>query len=162
MEVTRRRGRRRKKLLADLKDRRGYSHLKEETLRRTMWRNRFGGGFEPVVRQNTEWMNKDFVLEFQNITSKFQTRSIGSSTCMYIYISSSRTTLHRFMRLRHGTKIFRTISLLLSGRPLEHTSIKLHIVLRSVKTQNYSHATSYIRLTAMLVRTAKRLSCQCR
>ena len=30
MEVTRRQGRRRKKLLDDLKDRRGYSHLKEE------------------------------------------------------------------------------------------------------------------------------------
>ena len=54
MEVTRRRGRRRKKLLDDLKDRRGYSHLKEEALDRTMWRNRFRGGFEPVVRQNTE------------------------------------------------------------------------------------------------------------
>ena len=53
-EVTRRRGRRRKKLLDDLKDRRGYSHLKEEALDRTMWRNRFGGGFGPVVRQNTE------------------------------------------------------------------------------------------------------------
>ena len=54
MEVARRRGRRRKKLLDDLKDRRGYSHLKEEALDRTMWRNRFGGGFGPVVRQNTE------------------------------------------------------------------------------------------------------------
>ena len=53
-EVTRRRGRRRKKLLDDLQDRRGYSHLKEEALNRTMWRNRFGGGFESVVRQNTE------------------------------------------------------------------------------------------------------------
>jgi len=31
--------------------------LKEEALDRTMWRNRFGGGFGPVVRQNTEWMN---------------------------------------------------------------------------------------------------------
>ena len=50
-----RRGRRRKRLLDDLKDRRGYFHLKEEALDRTMWRNRFGGGFEPVVRQNTEW-----------------------------------------------------------------------------------------------------------
>jgi len=48
--VTRRRGRRRKKLLDDLKGRRGYSHLKEEALDRTMWRNRFGGGFGPVVR----------------------------------------------------------------------------------------------------------------
>ena len=54
MEVTRRRERRRKKLLDDLRDRRGYSNLKEEALDRTMWRNRFGGGFGPVVRQNTE------------------------------------------------------------------------------------------------------------
>ena len=53
MEVTRRQGRRRKKLLVDL-NRRGYSHLKEEALDRTMWRNRFGEGFGPVVRQNTE------------------------------------------------------------------------------------------------------------
>jgi len=30
------------------------SHLKEEALDRTMWRRRFGGGFGPVVRQNTE------------------------------------------------------------------------------------------------------------
>ena len=42
IEVTKRRGRRRKKPLDDLKDRRGYSHLKEEALDRTMWRNRFG------------------------------------------------------------------------------------------------------------------------
>ena len=54
MEVARRRGRRRKKLLDDLEDRRGYCHLKEETLDRTMWRHLFGGGFGPVVRQNTE------------------------------------------------------------------------------------------------------------
>ena len=82
--MTRRRGRRHKKLLDDLnpldaelnpichllallggativvvsrlrvKGRRGYSHLKEEALDRTVWRNRFRGGFEPVVRQNTE------------------------------------------------------------------------------------------------------------
>ena len=54
MDVTRRPERRRKKLLDDLKDRRGYSQLKEEALDRTMWRNRFGGGFGPVVRQTTE------------------------------------------------------------------------------------------------------------
>jgi hypothetical protein len=33
----------------------GYFHLKEEALDRTMWKNRFEGGFEPVVRQNTVW-----------------------------------------------------------------------------------------------------------
>jgi len=49
IEVTRRRGRRRKKLLDNLKDRTGYSQLKEEALARTMWRNRFGRGFGPVV-----------------------------------------------------------------------------------------------------------------
>ena len=54
IEVVRRRGRRRKKLLDDLKNRRGYSHLKEKALDRTMWRYRFGGGFGHVVRQNTE------------------------------------------------------------------------------------------------------------
>jgi len=43
MEVTRRRGRRRKKLLDDLREGRGYCHMKEEALNRTMWRNRFGG-----------------------------------------------------------------------------------------------------------------------
>ena len=53
-EVTRRRGRRRRKLLDDLKDRRGFSHLKEEALDRTMWRNRFGGGVGSAVRQNNE------------------------------------------------------------------------------------------------------------
>ena len=41
MEVTRIRGRRCRKLLDDLKDRRGYSYLKEEALGRTMWRESF-------------------------------------------------------------------------------------------------------------------------
>jgi hypothetical protein len=54
LEVTRRRGRRRRKLLDDLKERKGYSHLKEEALDRTMWRARFGEGFGPVVRQATK------------------------------------------------------------------------------------------------------------
>jgi hypothetical protein len=54
IEVTGRRGRRRRKLLDDLKERRKYSHLKEEALYRTMWTARFGRGFEPVVRQTTE------------------------------------------------------------------------------------------------------------
>ena len=52
--MTRRRGRRRRKLLDDLKDRRGYCHLKEEALDRSMWKAGFGRGFGPVVKQNTE------------------------------------------------------------------------------------------------------------
>jgi hypothetical protein len=54
IEVTGRRGRRRRKLLDELKERRGYSHLKEEALDRTMWRAGFGRSFGPVVRQTTE------------------------------------------------------------------------------------------------------------
>ena len=54
MEVTGRQGRRRRKLLDDLKERGGYSYLKEEVLDRTMWRARFGRGFGPVVRQTTK------------------------------------------------------------------------------------------------------------
>jgi hypothetical protein len=38
-----------KKLLDDLGDRRGYSHLKEEALDHTKWRNHFGRGFGPVI-----------------------------------------------------------------------------------------------------------------
>jgi hypothetical protein len=84
IEVTGRQGRRRRKLLDDLnplnaklnpichllvllgahhifhiskvrvKERRGYSHLKEEALDRTMWRAGFGRGFGPVVRQTAK------------------------------------------------------------------------------------------------------------
>jgi ribosomal 50S subunit-associated protein YjgA (DUF615 family) len=50
LDVTGRQGRRRKKLLDDLKERRGYYHLKEEALDRTKWRAGFGRGFGPVVR----------------------------------------------------------------------------------------------------------------
>jgi hypothetical protein len=54
IEVTGRRGKKRRKLLDDLKERRGYSQLKEEALDRTMWRARFGRGLGPVVRQTTK------------------------------------------------------------------------------------------------------------
>ena len=54
IEVTGRQGRRRKTILDDLKERRGYSHLKEEALDRIMWRARFGRDFGPVVRQTTK------------------------------------------------------------------------------------------------------------
>ena len=54
IEVTGRQGRRRRKLLDDLKERRGYSRLKEEALHRTMRRARFGRGFGPAVRETTK------------------------------------------------------------------------------------------------------------
>jgi hypothetical protein len=54
IEVTGKRGIRRKKLLDDLKERRGYCHLKEDALDRTMWRARFGRGFGPVIRKTSK------------------------------------------------------------------------------------------------------------
>jgi hypothetical protein len=56
IEVTGRRGGRRRKLMNDLKEKRGYSHLKEEGLDRTMWRAGFGRGFGPVVRKTIKCM----------------------------------------------------------------------------------------------------------
>jgi len=47
------RERRRRRLLDDLKERRGYSHLKEEALDRTMLRARFGRGFG-LVKQTSK------------------------------------------------------------------------------------------------------------
>jgi hypothetical protein len=40
---------RRKLLLDDLKEKRGYWKLKEEALDRTVWRTRFGRGNGPVA-----------------------------------------------------------------------------------------------------------------
>jgi hypothetical protein len=48
--------RRHGKVLDDLKERRGYSHLKEEALDRTVWRAGFGRGFGPVMRQTAKLM----------------------------------------------------------------------------------------------------------
>jgi hypothetical protein len=54
IEVTGRRGRRRRKLLDDLRKGRECSHLTEEALDRCIWRARFGRGFGPVLRQTTK------------------------------------------------------------------------------------------------------------
>jgi len=52
--VTGRRGRRRRKLLDDLKERRGYCNLKEYALDRTICGAGFGRGFGPDVRQTVK------------------------------------------------------------------------------------------------------------
>jgi hypothetical protein len=54
IEMMGRRGRRRKQLLYDLKEKRRYWKLKEEALDRTLWRTRFGRDYGPVVGQTTE------------------------------------------------------------------------------------------------------------
>ena len=52
--MTGRRGRRRRKLLDDVKESGGYCHLKVKALSRTMWRAGFGRGFGPVVRETAK------------------------------------------------------------------------------------------------------------
>jgi hypothetical protein len=54
VEMSGRRGRRRKQLLDDLTEKRSYWKLREEALDRTLWRTRFGRGYGPVVRQTKE------------------------------------------------------------------------------------------------------------
>jgi hypothetical protein len=54
IEMTGRRGRRRKELLDDLKEKRRYWKLKEEALDRTVWRTGFGRGYGLLVRQTAE------------------------------------------------------------------------------------------------------------
>jgi hypothetical protein len=58
IEVTGKRVGRRRKLLDDVNERRGYLHLNEEALYRTTWKVCFGRGFGPVVRQTSKCINK--------------------------------------------------------------------------------------------------------
>jgi hypothetical protein len=55
IELTGKRGRRCMQPLDDLKEKRGYSKLKEKALDRNLWRTRLG---RPVVKQTTELMNE--------------------------------------------------------------------------------------------------------
>jgi hypothetical protein len=60
-KVMGRRGRGRKKLLNDLKEKRENCKVKEEALDRTLWRTRFGRDCGPLVRQ-TRGLNKYLVV----------------------------------------------------------------------------------------------------
>ena len=54
-----RRGRRRKQLLDELKEKRGYCKLKEEALILTIWRFFFGRSQGPIVRQTAVLINRE-------------------------------------------------------------------------------------------------------
>ena len=81
MDVTTRRGRRRKKLLDDLKDRRGYSHLKEEALDRTC------GGIvleEALDLSSDRLLNKIIIITGSRIMRHHALTLAESRTCLYI------------------------------------------------------------------------------
>jgi hypothetical protein len=65
--VTGRRGTNRRKLLDDLKERRGNLHLNEEALDRSVWRARFGRGLGSVVRQTAIRMIVSYEIWFGTI-----------------------------------------------------------------------------------------------
>jgi len=52
--MTVRREKKRKWLLDDFKEKRGYRKLKDEALKYTLWRTRFGRRCGPVVTQTKE------------------------------------------------------------------------------------------------------------
>ena len=81
----------RKQLLDDLTERRGYCKLKEEALDRTLWRTRFARGYRPVVRQYAR---------------KFQTRLKNRRVCRHC---NMRVCRHCNMRVcRHcNTRVCR-------------------------------------------------------
>jgi hypothetical protein len=54
IEMTGRRGKRRKQLLDNLKEKKGYWKLKEEALASALWRTRLRRGYGPVVRLQNE------------------------------------------------------------------------------------------------------------
>ena len=88
--MTRRRGRRSKKLLDDLKNKREYCQLKEEALDRTMWRNRFGRGFGPVVWQITDDDDDDYIYIYIYIIPILR----GKNFLKKLHYSSYSTCLH--------------------------------------------------------------------
>ena len=89
VKVTGRWGRRRRKLLNDLKERRGYSHLKEETLDRTMWRAYLEESLDlSQDRLLIEWMCPRCLRNTQIFSDHFSIihprgTEIGSS-CLFI------------------------------------------------------------------------------
>ena len=89
--MTGRRGRRRRKLLDDLKEIRGCSHLKEEALDRTMWRAHFGRAFGPVVRQTTKQMNSRILPQLHSDYTKLVCDASISAQQSNIYILNLTT-----------------------------------------------------------------------
>jgi hypothetical protein len=75
IEMTGRRGGRRKQLLDDLKKKRRYWKLKEEALDRTLWRTRFGREYGPVTRQ--DYSMNEFFMPYSLVCSTSPTSYSG-------------------------------------------------------------------------------------
>jgi hypothetical protein len=117
VDMTGRRGRRRKQLLDELGEKRRYWKLKEEALDRTLWRTRFGRGYGPVVRQTAEWnvVSALDLSDLQNV-SPFYCNPLSPISTSY---SQHWETLHfsngRFEIARQHPRLY-------SDRPFPHES----------------------------------------
>jgi hypothetical protein len=80
IEMTERRGRRRKQLLDDLKEKRRYCKLKEEALDCTVWRTCFGRGYGPVVRQTAGGGGDDLHAHLNFALSSFIFRTTSTDS----------------------------------------------------------------------------------
>jgi hypothetical protein len=87
--MTGRRGRRRKQLLDDLKEKKRYWKLKEEALYRTGCRTRFGRGYGPVVRQTRGWMNTSLKMATwvaATYGKHYYVSNIFAETCVHLLV----------------------------------------------------------------------------
>jgi hypothetical protein len=146
----------------DLKDRRGYSHFNEEVLDRTMWRNRFGRGFGPVVRQNTEWMSKYWSSLFQytivnygtDINKSQKTKGISLlhifKRCIMIQVTWESSKNAGSSRLKHyEPRNVRNYSSKEIAPYLSNTAVKIKICQR------------HVHKTCMSIYSTKNVSFQC-
>ena len=130
IEMTGRRGRRRRKLLDGLKERRGYCQLKEEALDRTVCWNRFGRGFGPVVRQTNNWIYHLLIMQEFCISSTFTYSMVQSPSWEANWFPASQESSPHF----YGTR--RLITALTSVR---HLSLSWASPIQST----YPHPTSW-------------------
>jgi hypothetical protein len=119
IEVTRRQGRRRKKILGDLNDRRGYCQLKEKDLDRNIWRDRLRRGFEPVVRQTTGWPWYDLHKDTNDVIKidAFASTSPHAPDSQQHYFKCSLRvlTFNRFTARSYAEELQQCLKLFVSG-----------------------------------------------
>ena len=106
--MTRRQGRKRKKLLDELKDRKRNCELKEEALDRTMWRNSFARGFGPVVWQITDDDDDDDDDDDKERECRIAVQKQFYLRMYQLYVSA----IYRHHQAEYRTKIWKIYNML--------------------------------------------------
>ena len=103
IEITGRRGRRRKQLLDEVKEKRRYWELKREALDCTLWRTCFGKGCEPVIRQTADRMAATIATELHSEWNTFRPYYSGPW-----YLAVNRVT-RNCVRQRNILRLMETV-----------------------------------------------------